>query len=295
MALKKIFKDTKTTDNSLVIPEINKHLISISQRDKDRAINVNAPSQIFGCMRANYYSRKQIYSPEINDPRTLRIFNNGDHVHLRLQEYLLESGMLLIDEVPVINKDYNIQGHTDGVLSLQSELIVLEIKSMNSNGFSQLKTPRQDHVEQAMTYLFCLEERRRYLQLQYPTPKEFKSSLAKRRDFFISRYQHLQDGRKFTRQQKINHQVSLNLEMDAILYDTPKPIKRVCLLYENKDNQDLKEFLVERDDDIIKDIKQYCLNMNYYVEHDIVPERIEGGKSSNGCRWCNYKNDCYVV
>lgn len=296
MALKNIYKSTKTTENSIVIPEINKHLIKISQESNDRAIDVNAPSQIFGCMRANYYARIGVESKENVDPRLMRIFGNGDHVHLRLQEYLLDSGMLLLDEVPVLNKTYNIQGHTDGVLDINGEKIVLELKSINSHGFANLKTAREDHVHQAMTYLFCLETRRIHLRNEYHTPKEFnaKRSIVERREFFKSRYQHMQDGDKYTRNQKINRQVSLNFEIDAILYDTPKPITKVCIVYENKDNQELKEFIVEKDDNIIEDIKQYCLNMNHAVKYKKIPERGGESKSSSYCRWCNYRqNVCW--
>ena len=35
-----------------------------------------------------------------------RIFDNGTCVHLRLQNYLLKSGVLLDDEAPLFNREY---------------------------------------------------------------------------------------------------------------------------------------------------------------------------------------------
>lgn len=41
---------------------------------------------------------------------------------------MLDSGILLLDEVPVLSEEYNIQGHTDGILDLGDEYAILELK-----------------------------------------------------------------------------------------------------------------------------------------------------------------------
>ena len=154
MALKAVFSAMKR--EGYIVKDLDLYLLGLSATDEDRAIDVNAPSQAGVCMRARYYARTGAPRDGASiDARTRRIFDNGTKTHERLQEYLLKQGMLLMDEVPVHNYEYNIQGHTDGVLKLSaSERGILEIKSINSNGFSSLKGAKEDHRKQGLVYIF---------------------------------------------------------------------------------------------------------------------------------------------
>ena len=132
MALKDMFNAMKK--EGYVTAPLDKYLYEQANKDSDRAVDVNAPSQAGKCNRANYYMRKQYESDGCIDPRTQRIFDNGSKVHERLQTYLLDMELLLMDEVPLINDEYKIQGHTDGFLGLEDEEVaILEIKSINDN------------------------------------------------------------------------------------------------------------------------------------------------------------------
>ena len=122
------------------------------------------------------------------DSRVLRIFDNGHDVHRRLQMYLTDIGILKQAEIPVENSEYEIRGHADGIIDINSAAGVLEIKSMNSNQFYGAFEPKEDHLVQVNVYMFCLG------------------------------------------------------------------IPRACLLYECKDNQDLKEFYVKQDVNILNPI-----------------------------------------
>ena len=115
------------------------------------------------------------------EPRILRIFDNGHSVHRRLQTYLKEAGILVQAEVPVKNDEYEILGHTDGIIEIAGERGILEIKSMNSSNFYTGYEPKPEHLIQVNVYMFCAD------------------------------------------------------------------IPRACLLYECKDNQELKEFFVKQD------------------------------------------------
>lgn len=297
MALKAVFSAMKR--EGYIIKDLDLYLLSLNATDEDRAIDVNAPSQAGVCMRARYYARTG--APRDGgavDARTRRIFDNGTKTHERLQEYLLKQGMLLMDEVPVHNYEYNIQGHTDGVLKLSaSERGILEIKSINSNGFSSLKDAKEEHRRQGLIYIFCLEERRKYLQSTYKTRASFDKSLSKRMKEYEKLYQHLQDGSKFTREEKIAFQCNLHANMDSILYDTRVPITKVVFLYENKDTQDLKEFTVSSLEASAKNILAETLDeysaLNEYVEDGEVPPRCAKNKSDPACRWCSFKTECW--
>ena len=295
MALKEMFQAMKK--EGYVTAPLDRYLFEEANRPNDRAVNVNAPSQAGKCNRANYYMRKQYENDGTIDPRTQRIFDNGTYTHERLQTYLLDMELLLMDEVPIINEEYNIQGHTDGFLGLESEVGILEIKSINDNQFGQLRDAKEEHKKQGLIYLYCAEERRKWLHENYKTIEEFNASYKERYKYFESRYQHMKGGRKYTREQKIENEVMLNMLADNILFYTDKPITKVIFLYENKNNQELKEFVVERNlttEPILEEVLEDYAYLNDCCEKEVLPAREGTGKSSQMCRWCDFKNECYI-
>lgn len=295
MALKDMFQAMKK--EGYVTAPLDQFLFEQANKPNDRAVNVNAPSQAGKCNRANYYMRMQYDNDGTIDPRTQRIFDNGTYTHERLQCYLIEMGLLLMDEVPIINDEYNIQGHTDGFLGLEDEVAILEIKSINDNQFGQLRDAKEEHKKQGLIYLYCAEERRLWLKEKYKTIKEFNDSYNERYAYFESRYQHMKGGRKFTREEKIKNEVMLNMLSDNILFYTDKPITKVVFLYENKNNQELKEFVVERNmttEPILTEVLEDYAYLNECCETETLPPREGSGKSSTACRWCGYKNECYI-
>ncbi len=297
MALKAVFSAFKK--EGYIVKDLDLYLVSLNATDEDRAIDVNAPSQVGTCMRARYYARTGAERDGICvDARTRRIFDNGTKTHERLQEYLLEQGMLLMDEVPVYNEQYNIQGHTDGVLKLSAaERGILEIKSINSNSFSNLKAPKEEHTKQGLVYIFCLESHRKALHELYQSREEFDKSLKKRMKEYAKLYQHLKGGRKFTREEKISFQCELHAKMDSILFDTKLPITKAIFLYENKDTQDLKEFLISSTDPNAKikmaEITDDYSQLNDFIAKGEIPPREGSCKSDSACRWCNFKTECW--
>ena len=301
MAFKDMFMSMDKSNRTYVTGALDLYLTKQANKPNDRAVNVNAPSQAGKCQRANFYMRTQVDNDGSIDPRTQRIFDNGTYTHERLQAYMLDMGLLICDEVPLINEEYNIQGHTDGILDIgNDEIAVLEIKSINDRGFTILKDAKDEHKQQGLIYLYCLEERRKYLRNKYKTKEDFLSieSEEERIAYFKSRYQHMKDGSKYTREEKIQNEVDLNLIADDILYDTEKPITKVVFLYENKNNQELKEFVVERNvttENILTDLLNGYKHLNKCVEDNKLPDREGTSKSCNTCRWCDYQNECWVV
>lgn len=296
MALKDMFNAMKK--EGIITAPLDRYLFEQANRPNDRAVNVNAPSQAGKCNRANYYLRMQYQSDGSIDPRTQRIFDNGTYTHERLQTYLLDMELLLMDEVPLINEQYNIQGHTDGFIDLGDEVAILEIKSINDNQFTQLKDAKEEHKKQGLIYLFCAEERRQYLHTTYKTVEEFNNSFGERYSYFEKHYQHIQGGRKYTREQKITNEVRLNMLADNILFYTDKPLTKVVFLYENKNNQELKEFIVERSmvtEPILTNVLKEYEYLNECIERGEVPQREGTSKSCTECRWCGFKNECWIV
>lgn len=292
----KAFDVLKNHEDS-VVGRLDTYLNTQCHSDDDRAQNVNAPSQIGKCLRERYYGRLK-YNPDGNiTPRSIRIFDNGTRVHLRLQDYLKKEGVLLMDEVPVLNNFYNIQGHTDGILKLSKELAILEIKSINSRGFEGLKDIKEEHKKQGSAYAYCIENRRKYLHKTYKTIEEFNAGKTKRQKDLAKHYTHLKDGSKHTAKEKLEFQLELHETMDKILFETDTPITKVIFLYECKDNQELREFTFDvksqQGEKILSEVLSECDLLNDYVESKEVPPRQGSNPNSDPCRWCDYKIECW--
>ena len=161
-----------------------------------------------------------------------------------------------------------------------------------------MKDAKEEHKKQGLIYLYCAEERRKFLHRTYKTVEEFNDSYETRYRYFEFHYQHMKSGRKFTREQKIKNEVMLNMLSDNILFYTDKPITKVVFLYENKNNQELKEFVVERNittEPILEEVLRDYETLNLCVQDETVPQRPEGAtKSCQMCRWCNYKTNCFI-
>ena len=293
--LKAIFNTIKKETSLSKVIDV--YLTKKPRSDDDRAQNVNAPSQAGGCPRASYYSRiKAEKDSNLSDPRSIRIFNNGDHVHSRLQQYLLEEGTLLMDEVPLRHEEYNIQGHTDGLGKIKGseELFVLELKSINDKGFTSLKGAKPEHISQGFTYLFCLEERRKFLRNKYKTVEAFEKDKKALVSYYKSLYPHTKDGRKHTKEEKLAFKVKCHLKADLLLLNSSTPIKKVIFLYENKNDQELKEYAVNMDSEVMDNLLSGFKYINDCVYEKIVPKRPEGcTKSGFACKYCDYKIECY--
>lgn len=309
MSLKTVFKTMK--NEGYVIKPMEKYLMSLASTDEDRAIDVNAPSQLGACLRSRYYARTKAERDGCAvDPRSRRILDNGTGVHERLQGYLRQQGMLLIDEVPVLNEEYNIQGHTDGILRLTpDELGILEIKSINSNGFSNLKSAKLEHKMQGLIYVYCIEERRKWLHEMYgeyrsdkprmssANRKKFDEDRKRRGEYLSQFYQHLKAGKRYTREEKIQFQLNLHDSIDSILFNTENPITKAIFLYENKDTQELKEFTISSEEAeskvLLKNILGDCAFLNDSVANEKLPDREGKSKSDGVCRWCPFKTECW--
>jgi hypothetical protein len=293
MSLKKVFNTLK--DEGIVLPKLNKFLLSIGQ-DEDRNHGYNSPSAVSSCPRSIFYTRTGVSSDGVIDPRTRRIFDNGHGVHERLQGYLQEEGILLMPETPVWNKELKILGHCDGILKMNKfSLAILEIKSINSNGFSHLISAKPEHQMQAQVYMYCLEKVREELA-ECKDKHEFEIVKAELLGEYATLMEgFIMDGRKFSKEEKIAHKVSIMEKVLDILYDIPKRIDTMTVIYENKDTQDIKEYVIKWDDDLVSFIVDKYKTLNKAVETNKVPNRPDDAtiKSFQFCRYCNYSFYCW--
>lgn len=64
------------------------------------------------------------------------------------------------------------------------------------------------------------------------------------------------------------------------------------LLYENKNDQSLKEFLIEYDEEMVNRLREKILNVNEHVNNNTLPER-EFTRSHWQCKYCDFSGICW--
>ena len=298
MGLKDLVKNR--AKQSYITQKLDDYLMSLSAKDEDRRWDINSPSSAGRCPRGIIFSRLG-YERDANavSPRLRRIFDNGTGVHERLQKYMLDCGILLMDEVPVFNDPLQIQGHTDGLLDLgRGEGGILEIKSINSAGFNKLVDAKDEHKLQAQIYLYCLERRRKILKKRYKNEEALEKYLnsVKYKRFIRKHYSHLKGGSHYSADEKFQFKLECHKKADRLVYKLRKPITKMIFLYENKDTQDHKEFTVQYDADLMEDLKDTYREINSFVEDEEIPARPEEAtsKSCTYCRFCNFKLECWI-
>jgi hypothetical protein len=137
----------------MIIETIDSYL---KTRPKDkRTKNCFHPSSLHKSAKKLYHLYLEGDNNQEFEPRIKRIFDNGHGVHERLQTYLENPGILLQAEVQVESKEYEITGHTDGILEINGVKGILEIKSMNANTFYSTYDPKPEHLIQVNIYMFC--------------------------------------------------------------------------------------------------------------------------------------------
>lgn len=333
--------------DDMLVPELDVFLENYNE-ENDRAPDVISPSLCGTCGRQLVLARVISGNRFIN-ARLRRIFDNGTEVHNRLQKYLTEQGILLMDEVPLRNDYYNLQGHTDGLLDLYGsiyshpelsvikpssfspfivgvdlavtptpewrikELGVLEIKSIKQENYDLLKQPEGKHVTQASVYMYCLEERRCLLQESYPSWKEFIASEPERIGYFKGVYHFFKGGARYTKEQKVERKVKECLIADNILYLTSTPIEKAVFMYENKNTQEIKEFVIEYSSPAMGALmKQFRLaeesikfirwfnkgkpKITHYSKkiERLLPEKDGKSKYCKTCKYCDYNELCWL-
>jgi hypothetical protein len=124
----------------------------LGKADRVRQGTVSA-SSLGGCAREQQFvflGMKKL-PPEAKAAMRMQ---NGTFMHLRWQMEGLSEGWLDRAEVPLDTNPYKLSGTMDGLLY---DGAILELKSINANGFSRIATfgPMLPHLFQMATYALC--------------------------------------------------------------------------------------------------------------------------------------------
>lgn len=138
-------------------PVYNQHALELaahelSKKDRVRRGTLSA-SSLGECER--YQQFVFMGMPKLPmDAKNAAKVQNGSFMHLRWQMEGLTAGWLAQAEVPVKSDAYHLMGTMDGV---NYDGSILELKSINSNGFSRVAAfgPLHPHLFQMATYMLC--------------------------------------------------------------------------------------------------------------------------------------------
>lgn len=168
------FLDSMETTKGKLSDKDKKRLLLMAFRlaysQDERATGCFHPSEISQeermCRRKMYFQKGRVakdatYVNFTSDNRMMRLVDLGTLLHLYVQENLDRLGVLIDFEVAIQSPEHGVSGSMDGAIhfageddwnKFYDEDMALEIKSINDNGFRNLRGPKPEHVRQASIY-----------------------------------------------------------------------------------------------------------------------------------------------
>lgn len=139
------------------------------------------PSALGACLRMLWY--QEMKAPRNNKTtghnllRSHVTLEQGTYIHVFFQNLCERAGYLIQREFLTHSVPHKIIGHADGVLLINGEKYLLEIKSSNTRRFAQLvKGPYDEHKRQIMAYMKVLKLKKAlivYIDKDKSDTKEF--------------------------------------------------------------------------------------------------------------------------
>ena len=214
--------DDNGNDGAWLTKQIDLHLENpIFENRKDSKGVFYASGLGNTCDRALFLLYHGLLPQSSVNAQLQRIFDHGHSTEARFRTYFERMRAFVADEVPARIEHPPIHGRADFILTfprLGIKRLILELKTINDNGFGRLVEPKPEHTIQLQCYLNIL-----------------------------------------------NYQQGI-------------------VLYENKNNQNLKSFYLEKDENIFKDIIARCRRIQRMEE---LPD-IESVKHDRWCSCVNY-------
>lgn len=152
-------RDIALRDAKLTIRAMNRRVKEF-QHGVDIDGDFFHPSALGVCQRALWLSNFKApisHRPKEDELRSYLIFEIGTAIHVVIQNLCKRAGIMVRPEAVIKDERRKIIGHADGILRIQENEYILEIKSINSRGFTLLgKSPQMAHKQQAHAYMKSL-------------------------------------------------------------------------------------------------------------------------------------------
>lgn len=218
------------------------------------------PSSIGKCKRAIVYQMLG-YEAKTMEPRIQLICENGNFYHERAQGMFGDAGILLAPELSIKVPELRLSGRTDALIrnflphTSSSEIIriVNRVKDAEGNEVEQLVYEGPDNDVAIVELKSISDSGFKYISKK--GPKEM----------------HV---------------------MQLMLYLHLFGVKQGILLYENKNDQDMKEFFIGYDPVMSSRIMQKMYDINDCVDKKNLPIK-EYDRTDNECQYCDYFDICW--
>lgn len=273
----------------LVSALIKQHMVE-KALGNPRRYDIFHPSAWGSCLRKIAY---QFYNEQDSflqrqesdiDLRLERVFDNGHKMHFRWQEYLTNAKIL---------RGCWKCGKCGQVYGRESALGIFSPLQTDPNwecgcGGNTINGPALEYQE----VVVCSEKEYNF-KGNVDAIVDLRGSpwgQGNEYDVFVVDFKSMKDDMfSDLRQAKYEHIVQTNIYMWIL------DLQLAVVLYENKDNQQVKEMLVPRDDELIEKIKRQALKMVEVLRHRKLPNRPAGfTRSKFPCRYCEFQRLCYA-
>jgi hypothetical protein len=162
--------------------EFGRQALANQANQRDRTGTISA-SSLESCGRRQQFTFMGM--PELPPTSKLAaIFQNGTYMHIRWQMAGLTEGWLVEAEVPIPTNDLSFSGTMDGILYDDS---VLELKSINTNGFNQVQTfgPKVGHYMQIACYMLATNRTKGVIIYEDKNTQEYSEHVVELKEDLI--------------------------------------------------------------------------------------------------------------
>jgi len=287
-------KDLKNTyrRRDILLPTIERHVLKQAQEPSDRRSDILHPSEMAKsswCGRHDFYRMTgvtQNYKGRAPSFRLENIFDYGHSIHSKYQRWLTELGIMWgkwvckscksewtgesssgcpecgstrirYKEVSLEHPELMIAGHSDGVVDLGGKNYMIEIKTV---GLGTLRFEAYQLFDQYQSENLSLDELWFHIKRPFAT--------------------HIRQG-----------QIYLHIAQTAY---PELNIDEIIFIYEWKPTQEVKEFVVKYNPDLISKILETAAEVAKSIREGTTPTRPDWADvEGKTCKSCEYRNTCW--
>lgn len=315
ISLDTVFQNIRSAEE-VIVPYIDEALLSLNEDEAYRDVQYGAKyipgihaSQVAGerCVRRLYWVATRRYMEIENweeyvkisnfiGAQLRRIFENGSDVHTRIQRYLTISGKHLLGTYRHYCKGFFDKATPYGLLKIPFKNVMKGDVSLDFGMTADQFLSKA--IEDEFTCVKCGEQLQKKTALYYEETSFLipELHLSGKVDGVLQ----LEDGSKALLEIK-----SINRDnFQSLLTPLPKHIEqthiymlalgldKVVFLYECKDNQVLKEYVIPRNEEIIKEYKSVFSLVADAISTNTLPAKIDAGKEFEENNRKTYPSEC---
>jgi hypothetical protein len=217
------------------------------------------------CMRKTWFQFfPDKYPTAAFDPRTLRIFHNGEAVHERLSQYFHKSKLPFLEEEDVPRDVLDVHGRCDGISMHNQRFFVLEFKSINARTVYKAK---EEHEGQLTWYMHMWEELRKDLHEEFDLVLEMAYEEEQLKEM-VSNHSRKWDDLRI---------------VEKMLLMSAGPVKGE-IIYESKQTQELFHFPLEIEGWRVEKVRKWYEQLQWYIDMEQMPS-VKYDKFKFPCKW----------